>query len=66
MFRQAIQFSGDNDWVFASPVKLGRLPVSLPVGVEAFQGNSERTHFDTVSSWLDAVGTGSRSTTMVA
>jgi hypothetical protein len=27
---QTTQFSGDNDWVFASPVKLGRLPVSYP------------------------------------
>ena len=29
-WRQTTQFSGDNDSAFASPVKLGRLPVSYP------------------------------------
>jgi len=29
-WRQNTQFSSDEDWTFASPVKLGRLPVSYP------------------------------------
>jgi len=29
-WKQTTQFSGEVDWVFASPVKLGRLPVSYP------------------------------------
>ena len=36
-WRQTTQFSGDNDWVFASPVKLGRLPVSYPWVWKVFQ-----------------------------
>jgi len=37
-WRQSTQFSGDSDWVFASPVKLGRLPVSYPWVWKVFQG----------------------------
>jgi integrase len=29
-WKQTTQFSADKDWIFASPVKLGRLPVSYP------------------------------------
>ena len=36
-WRQTTQFSRDNDWVFASPVKLGRLPVSYPWVWKVFQ-----------------------------
>jgi integrase len=63
-WRQTTQFSGDNDWVFASPVKLGRLPVSYPWVWKVFQRagtsrhwESGRTHFDSYRLWLDAVGT---------
>jgi integrase len=30
VWRQETQFAGDGDWVFASPLKLGRLPWSYP------------------------------------
>jgi integrase len=59
-------FSGDNDWVFASPVKLGRLPVSYPWVWKTFQRAGTRagigklgTHLlrHSYRSWLDAVGT---------
>ncbi len=65
-WRQATQFSGDNDWVFASPVKLGRLPVSYPWVWKTFQRAGIRagigklgTHSlrHSYRSWLDAVGT---------
>ena len=30
-WRQATQFSSEEDWMFASPAQLGRLPWSYPV-----------------------------------
>src|SRR5437899_705389 len=60
------KFSGDSDWVFASPVKLGSLPVSYPWVWKAFQVAGTRegigklgTHSlrHSYRSWLDAVGT---------
>jgi len=65
-WRQTTQFSGDSDWVFASPVKLGRLPVSYPWVWKVFQGAGTQagigklgTHSlrHSYRSWLDAVGT---------
>lgn len=65
-WRQTTQFSGDSDWVFASPVQLGRLPVSYPWVWKTFQGAGIRagigklgTHSlrHSYRSWLDAVGT---------
>jgi integrase len=65
-WRQASQFSADDDWVFASPVKIGRLPVSYPWVWQMFQKASAQagigrfgTHSmrHTYRSWLDAVGT---------
>jgi integrase len=65
-WRQTTQFSGDNDWVFASPVKLGRLPVSYPWVWKVFQRAGTQagigrlgTHLlrHSYRSWLDAVGT---------
>lgn len=65
-WRQTTEFSGDNDWVFASPVKLGRLPVSYPWVWKVFQAAGTRagigklgTHSlrHSYRSWLDAVGT---------
>jgi integrase len=37
VWRQRTQFSGDGDWVFASPLQLGRLPISYPWVWKSFQ-----------------------------
>jgi integrase len=64
--KQATQFSGPEDWVFASPVKIGRLPYSytgvwreLQRAAEAAGIGKLGTHAfrHTYRSWLDAVGT---------
>src|SRR4029078_12020293 len=63
---QGTQFSGPDDWVFASPVKLGRQPYSYTGGWRELQRAAEAagigklgTHAfrHTYRSWLDAVGT---------
>jgi hypothetical protein len=36
-WRQQTQFAADSDWMFASPAKLGRLPVSYPHVWKSFQ-----------------------------
>jgi integrase len=65
-WKQATQFSGSDDWVFASPVKIGRLPYSytgvwreLQRAAEAAGIGNLGTHAfrHTYRSWLDAVGT---------
>lgn len=65
-WRQATQFSADTDWIFASPIKLGRLPISYPWYWRQLQQAAEQagigklgTHSfrHTYRSWLDAVGT---------
>jgi len=65
-WRQTTQFSGDSDWVFASPAKLGRLPVSYPWVWKAFQRAGTQSGIGKLGthslrhsyrSWLDAVGT---------
>ena len=65
-WRQDSQFSLDEDWMFASPVKLGRLPVSYPWVWLMFQQAASKagigklgTHSlrHSYRSWLDAVGT---------
>lgn len=66
LWKQTTPFSADEDWIFASPVKLGRLPYSYT----GFWRELERaaklsgighlgTHAfrHTYRSWLDAVGT---------
>ncbi len=64
--KQASQFSADGDWLFASPVQLGRLPWSYPYILRVFHkaANSAEigklpTHTlrHSYRSWLDAVGT---------
>jgi hypothetical protein len=46
-WRQTTQFSGDNDWVFASPVKLGRARF-LPLGSEGVSaGGNPGGHWET-------------------
>jgi integrase len=64
--KQRSDFSGAEDWVFASPIKLGRLPYSytgvwreLERATEAAKIGHLGTHSfrHTHRSWLDAVGT---------
>lgn len=65
-WRSRTQFSSDDDWVFASPVQLGRLPWSADAVSDAYKkatsvveiGHvSTHTMRHTYRSWLDAVGT---------
>jgi integrase len=65
-WKQSTQFSGDGDWVFASPVKFGSQPLSYPYMWLSFQDAAKRaglgafgTHTmrHTYRSWLDALGT---------
>ncbi|HEY7097401.1 MAG TPA: site-specific integrase [Terriglobales bacterium] len=64
--KQASEFQSDEDWIFASPLKLGRLPYSYTgywrelqrAGVESGIGQLGTHAFrHTYRSWLDAVGT---------
>jgi integrase len=66
-WKQTTQFSCQEAWLFASPVKIGRLPYSYTGVLHVFQKAAERggigvigTHTmrHTYRSWLDAVGTG--------
>ena len=65
-WRQTTQFSLDEDWMFASPVQLGRLPVSYPWVWQMFQKAGVKSGIGRLGthalrhsyrSWLDAVGT---------
>ncbi len=60
------QFTGDGDWLFASPVQLGRLPWSYPHILRVFHNAANKAGIGIVAthalrhsyrSWLDAVGT---------
>jgi integrase len=64
--RRAALFSADEDWVFASPTQLGRLPWSYPHVWRTFQAAAATagvgkmgTHTlrHSYRAWLDAVGT---------
>ncbi len=66
LWKQTTQFSGPEDWMFASPVQLGRLPWSYPWVWCVFQkaasdagigklGTHAMRH--SYRAWLDAVGT---------
>ena len=66
-WRQKTEFAGTDDWVFASPAKLGRLPISYPWFWRLLQGGATKAGIDKLGthslrhsyrSWLDAVGTG--------
>ena len=66
VWKQTTQFSAEEDWIFASPVKLGRLPYSYTGFWRELERASEvagighlGTHAfrHTYRSWLDAVGT---------
>ena len=66
-WKQTSRFSGQEDWMFASPVQLGRLPWSADSRKRRLQESDDRgghrarvsTHCmrHTWRSWLDAVGT---------
>jgi integrase len=65
-WKQATQFRDTDDWVFPSPVKLGRLPYSYTGYWRALQTASglaglgrigTHTFRHTYRSWLDSVGT---------
>ena len=65
-WKQTTQFPADTDWIFASPVQLGRLPWSADslndayrkAGKESGVGHvSTHTMRHTYRSWLDAVKT---------
>ncbi len=65
-WKQRSEFSGHHDWIFASPVQLGRLPWSYDQIWRVYQKAAEKasigrlgTHAlrHTYRSWLDAVGT---------
>ena len=66
LWRQATQFSSEEDWMFASPWKLGRQPLSYTLVWETLDAASERAGIGHISShvfrhahrsWLDSVGT---------
>ncbi len=66
LWKQKTQFGSEDDWIFASPLKLGRLPYSytgfwreLERAAEAAGIGHLGTHAfrHTYRSWLDAVGT---------
>ena len=50
LWRQETQFSGEDDWMFASPVKLGRLPLSYSHVWATLDRASERAGIGHVSS----------------
>lgn len=65
-WRQETQFAEQGDWVFASSVKLGRLPYSYTGVLHVFQKAAAKAGIGTLGthsmrhtyrSWLDAVGT---------
>jgi len=65
-WKQMTQFSGPDDWMFASPSQIGRLPISYSgvwrtlrtAAAKAGIGHiSSHTFRHTHRSWLDAVGT---------
>ena len=66
LWRQATDFSADSDWIFASPMKIGRLPYSytgvwreLDRASEAAGLGHMGTHTfrHSYRMWIDAIGT---------
>jgi integrase len=65
-WRQISQFGGEEDWMFASPIQLGRLPISYPWFWRSFHDAAIKagagpvgTHTlrHTYRSCIDSVGT---------
>lgn len=66
LWRQTTEFSADGDWIFASPLKIGRLPYSYTGVWRALDGASEaaglghmgtHTFRHSYRMWIDAIGT---------
>lgn len=66
VWKQTTQFSGSEDWIFASSVQLGRLPWSYDQIWRVYQKAAEKAGIDKLSthslrhtyrSWLDSIGT---------
>jgi len=66
VWRQKTEFQGDGDWIFASPLKLGRLPYSYTgfwrdldrAGKAAGLGHlGTHTFRHSYRMWIDAIGT---------
>jgi integrase len=66
MWKQLTQFSAPHDWMFASPVQIGRLPLSYAGVWQALRKAAAKAGIGHISShtfrhshrsWLDAVGT---------
>ena len=66
LWRQVTQFSGEEDWMFASPTKLGWQPICYTYVWETLTDAAARAGIGHVSShvfrhthrsWLDSVGT---------
>jgi len=66
LWKQTTQFPAQEDWIFSSPVQLGRLPWSYPWAWKVFQKAASdagvgklgtHTMRHSYRSWLDAVGT---------
>jgi integrase len=66
VWKQTTQFSGANDWIFASPVQLGRLPWSYDQMWRVYQKAAKAANLGrlgthtlrhTFRTWLDSVGT---------
>lgn len=66
VWRQKTEFQGDGDWIFASPLKLGRLPYSYTgfwreldrTGKTAGLGHlGTHTFRHSYRMWIDAIGT---------
>lgn len=64
-WRGMCSFSSPDDWIFASPAQLGRLPIGYTAIWKAFKSAGARTGVENVSphslrhtyrSWLDAAG----------
>lgn len=64
-WRSVCDFSSPEDWVFASPAKIGRLPISYPAILRWFQHAASEAELGSISphclrhsfrSWLDAAG----------
>jgi hypothetical protein len=65
-WRQISQFRGEEDWMFASPIKLGRLPISYPWFWRSFNDAAIKAGVGPLGthtlrhpyrSWIDSVGT---------
>lgn len=66
LWRQATEFSADSDWIFASPLKIGRLPYSYTGVWRELDSASEaaglghmgtHTFRHSYRMWIDAIGT---------